>query len=78
MQGTPLSLAMIQMKAELKAKITELRGQINLPPYVINAVLADIMVELKEEEKEGLAALLFQSMADREEAKEDADTAAQD
>lgn len=78
MNGTPLSVVMAQIKTELKIKITSLRAQVNIPPYIINAVLAEIITELKDEEIEALTGMILESMANREEATEDADTAAQD
>lgn len=78
MNGTPLSVVMAQIKTELKIKITSLRAQVNIPPYIINAVLAEIITELKDEEIEALTGMILESMANREEAKQDADTAAQD
>lgn len=78
MNGTPLSVVMAQIKTELKIKIASLRAQVNIPPYIINAVLAEIITELKDEEIEALTGMILESMANREEAKQDADTAAQD
>lgn len=53
-----LSVAMIRIRYELKQKINEIRQSVNVPPYIINAVLSDIQNDLAAEEKELLTIML--------------------
>ena len=56
-----LSVAMIRVRHELKNKISEIRQNVNVPPYIISAVLSEIQNELKDEEKELLIIMLVQA-----------------
>lgn len=56
-----LSVAMIRARHDLKDKIAEIRSAVNLPPYILCAILTELQNELKDEEKELLTVMLVQA-----------------